>query len=77
MRAPITSLLLIALAIAMHAPASAQDNYSLGEALTAGKSILNLRPRYETVNSAARSEKAEALTMRTLAGWETGAWYGL
>jgi hypothetical protein len=49
MRAPTTSLLLIALAIAMHAPASAQNNYSLGEALTSGKPILNLRPRYETV----------------------------
>jgi hypothetical protein len=38
---------------------------------------LNLRPRYETVDSAIRSETAEALTMRTLAGWETGSWYGL
>lgn len=77
MRALLTLLLLIAFANAWHAPANAQDSPSLGEALTSGQLILNLRPRYENVDQSDKSETAEALTMRTLAGWETGSWYGL
>ena len=77
MRALLTSLLLIASASAWQVPASAQQSQSLGEALTSGKPILNLRPRYENVDQSDKPETAEALTMRTLAGWETGSWYGL
>ncbi len=77
MRALLTSLLLIAFANAWHAPANAQDSQSLGDALSSGSPILNLRPRYENVDQSDKPETAEALTMRTLAGWQTGSWYGL
>lgn len=77
MRALLTSLLLIAVASAWHVPASAQQSQSLGEALASGKPILNLRPRYENVDQSDKPETAEALTLRTLAGWETGSWYDL
>ncbi len=70
-------LLLVTLAVVFQARVSAQDSASLGDAITSGKPILNLRPRYENVDQANLSNTGEALTMRTLLGWETGSWYGL
>jgi hypothetical protein len=47
------------------------------EALTGGKLLLNLRPRYEYVDQATKVENAKALTLRTLVGWETKPYYGV
>jgi hypothetical protein len=77
MRASITVLLFTTLAFAFTATARAQESTSLTDAISAGKLTLNLRPRYENVDQANFSENAEALTMRTLLGWNTGSWYGL
>jgi hypothetical protein len=64
----------LAVTTAFSGPAAAQ---SLGEAIAAGKPIFELRPRYERVEQAGFAEEAEALTLRTRLGWETGAWHGL
>ncbi len=48
-----------------------------GEGIFPGKPILNLRPRYEFVDQDGRPDDANAYTLRTLAGWKTGAWNGL
>ena len=61
---------------AAEAPAAAPAA-SLVEAVRSGKPILNLRPRYEFVDQDGRPEEANAYTLRTLAGWKTGAWKGL
>jgi Alginate export len=61
---------------AADAPAAAPAA-SLVEAVRSGKPILNLRPRYEFVDQDGRPEEANAYTLRTLAGWKTGAWKGL
>ena len=55
--------------------ASAEDSANVTEALSSGKLIFNLRPRYENVDQSGR-ETGDALTMRTLLGWETGTWKG-
>ena len=70
-------LLLATLIVGFTATASAEDTTSFTDAISSGKLIFNLRPRYEQVDQANFSEDAEALTMRTLLGWETGSWYGL
>lgn len=57
-------------------PAPAQAG-SLAEALTDGKLLLNLRPRYEFVDQDGKSEDAKGITLRTLVGWQTKPWYGL
>ena len=46
-------------------------------ALTGGKLLLNLRPRYEYVDQATKPENAKAFTLRTLIGWETKPYYGV
>jgi alginate export protein len=61
----------------VRAASGAEDTTSLTEAISSGKLIFNLRPRYEQVDQANFAEDAEALTMRSLLGWETGSWYGL
>jgi hypothetical protein len=53
------------------------DAASLGEALTGGKLLLNLRPRYEHVEQDGKPNNADAYTMRTLLGYRTGTWKGL
>lgn len=55
-------------------PAAAQ---TLAEAIGQGKPILEIRGRYEVVDQAGFANQAEALTLRTRFGWETGAWHGL
>jgi Alginate export len=68
------------LALAMTARASAADGApeaaTLSEAITGGKLLLNLRPRYEYVDLETRPDRAKALTLRTLLGWETKAFHG-
>ncbi len=63
--------------LALPVLASAENAASLSDAIAAGKPILNLRPRYEFVDQNGRPEEANAVTLRTLAGWKTGAWKGL
>ncbi len=77
MRIVIIRLLLAALSVVYMATGHAEEATSLTEAISSGKPILNLRPRYEFVDQANFAEDAEALTMRTLLGWQTGSWYGL
>jgi len=50
---------------------------SLSEAITGGKLLLNLRPRYEHVEQENKPKDADAYTMRTLIGWRTLPWNGL
>jgi hypothetical protein len=49
---------------------------TLGEALTGGKLLLNLRPRYEYVDQENKPKDANGFTMRTLFGWRTKPWQG-
>jgi len=71
-------ILLLAAVSVMCVPAGyAEDSTSFIGAVSSGKPILNLRPRYEFVDQANLAEDAEALTMRTLLGWQTGSWHGL
>lgn len=50
---------------------------SVLNALTGGKLLLNLRPRYEYVDLATKPENAQAFTLRTLVGWETKPYKGV
>ncbi|HEV8645106.1 MAG TPA: alginate export family protein [Burkholderiales bacterium] len=52
------------------------DSASLFEAATDGKLLLNLRPRYEHVEQDGKQYDANALTLRTLLGWQTGTYRG-
>lgn len=47
---------------------------TLPEAIAAGKPIFEVRPRYEAVDQANLAREAQAFTVRTRLGWETGAW---
>ena len=49
---------------------------TLLDAITGGKPLLNLRPRYEYVDQANKPEHADAFTLRTLVGWETKPYKG-
>ena len=46
------------------------------DAVSAGKLLLNLRPRYEHVEQDGKAYDANALTWRTLLGWQTGTYRG-
>lgn len=53
---------------------------SPGDAILAGKLILEVRGRYEYVDqkrTAVLTEAAKSATVRTRLGWETGDWHGL
>lgn len=66
---------LVVLAVAGAAqPAMAQ---SLTEAIGAGKPILEVRARYESVDQTGFTGDANAATLRTRFGWETAEWHGL
>jgi hypothetical protein len=59
-------------------PASrAADQPDLTAAIAAGHPILELRPRYELVDQDGFARDADAFTLRTRLGWETGGWRGL
>jgi hypothetical protein len=49
---------------------------TITEAIGAGKLIFESRARYETVDQDGLANTAEALTLRTRLGWETGDWKG-
>ncbi len=49
---------------------------ALWEAISGGKLLLNVRPRYEWVDQDNKPDRADALTVRTLLGWETKPYYG-
>jgi hypothetical protein len=50
---------------------------SIGDAIAAGKLIFEVRPRYEDVSQSNLAADADAFTIRTHLGWETGEWNGL
>jgi Alginate export len=49
---------------------------SLPRAIMGGKPLLNLRPRYERVAQEGKVFDSNALTVRSLLGWQTGAYLG-
>lgn len=49
---------------------------TLSAALTSGRPLLNLRPRFEYVDQDNKSDAAAAFTLRTLVGWQTAPWQG-
>ena len=59
------------------AETAGEEAATLGEAVTDGKLLLNLRPRYEYVEQANKPKDANAFTMRSLLGWRTKPWHGL
>jgi hypothetical protein len=59
------------------AEAAPEEAANLGEAITGGKLLLNLRPRYEYVEQVNKPEDAHAFTLRTLLGWRTRPWHGM
>lgn len=75
MRSLSLSVLTVALTT-MTPAASAQQAASPWEAISGGQATLNLRPRHEHADQAAR-DTGSATTLRTLAGWKTKAWNGL
>lgn len=61
---------------AIYAAEEKKEAESIIEAVTGGKLLLNLRPRYEYVDLATKPENAKAFTLRTLLGWETKPYKG-
>jgi hypothetical protein len=57
--------------------AQAAETPDLIGAIKAGKPILEFRPRYETVDQANLARDANAFTLRSRVGWETGSWNNL
>jgi hypothetical protein len=53
------------------------QNATIVDAIGAGKLVLEERLRYEGVGQAPFTRDAEALTLRTHLGWETGTWQNL
>lgn len=74
MRLAICSLSLVLLTAS--ARAAEGEAASLSDALTGGKLLLNLRPRYEHVEQDGKQYDANASTLRTLLGWQTGTYRG-
>ena len=58
------------------APAAPKTADSAMEAITGGKLIFNLRPRYEYFDQDGKTEVGNAFTNRTLFGWETLPYHG-
>ncbi len=50
---------------------------TLAGAIAAGRPVIDLRLRYETVDDAAKVPGADAVTLRARLGYETGSWNGL
>lgn len=53
------------------------QNATISDAIGAGKLVLEERLRYEGVDQAPFARDAQAFTLRTHLGWETGAWQNL
>ena len=62
------------LALTVCSPVNADSAASPAEAIREGKLLLNLRPRHEHVEQDGRAYDANALTLRTLLGWQTAAY---
>src|SRR6185295_12263091 len=45
------------------------------DAISGGKLLLELRPRYEYVDQSDKLNQANAFTLRTLLGWETKSYH--
>ncbi|MDH1338065.1 alginate export family protein [Ectopseudomonas oleovorans] len=69
-------LLLCPLLLASTVPAVAQAEEALANLFTQGKPILDLRYRYEHVDQDNALDPANAQTLRTRAGLQTGRWHG-
>ena len=54
--------------------AEEEKEASVLDAITGGKLLLNVRPRYEHVEQDGRQYDANALTVRSLIGWQTGVY---
>lgn len=52
------------------------EAYSIGDAITDGKFSGNLRLRWENVNQEGKSKVADAITLRSLIGYETKPFHG-
>ncbi|HTI66265.1 MAG TPA: alginate export family protein [Caulobacteraceae bacterium] len=50
---------------------------TITEAIGKGKFLFEARARYETVDQVGIANKADAFTLRTRLGWETGDWHGV
>jgi len=69
--------ILIAMAMPSLAQQSAPDaEYTFADAVRAGKSMSSFRLRDEWVAQDGKSEQANALTLRTLLGWQTAPLHG-
>lgn len=77
MRLPIARLYFAFSLLFATAAVWAEDSVSPVDAIRDGKPILNFRLRYENVDQANIAEKGEAVTLRSLVGWQTGTWNGL
>ena len=64
----------MAAALSAGGTALAEPGAGLVDAVKAGKLILDLRPRYEFVDQDNIANTADAFTVRTQLGWETGSW---
>ncbi len=64
-------------AFAEEQPPAPEPKPGLGDAILAGKPILEMRLREEFVDQANFAKDASALTLRTRFGWETAAWNNL
>ena len=76
---PITACALATLILVLTATSSLAEESEAAsplDAVTGGKLLLNLRPRYEYVEQDGKAEDANALTLRTLLGWQTGTYRG-
>jgi hypothetical protein len=70
-------VLLLVFSIPAAQCAPVDDASSPLQAVTDGKLLLNLRPRYEYVDQDGRAHNANALTLRSLVGWQTQSYAGL
>jgi hypothetical protein len=71
---PMRNLAMAALAAAAASVAGGAQAQDLVSAIQAGKPILEARLRYEDVDQGNFARDAQALTLRSRFGWETGAW---
>ena len=78
-----TGWMIVAPLAALPAMAAAAD-YDIGNtqpgfvpAITGGNPILELRPRYNRIDESDKPLRSEGGTVRAIAGWRSGPWYGL
>jgi hypothetical protein len=65
------------IAAAFAAPVHAEDEpLSLADSLAHGRFTLELRPRWNRIDESDKPERTEGGTVRAVAGWVSGAWYG-